>query len=147
VCERHVRRREGAERGAVFRVHELGGHVVDAQREEARAEPGEGAQLLDQRRHVCGVRVADREPGRDCEADFDAGVASAPHQLAEARPVVGRVGLAPALALERIVLRRHQIRVHAEPRELLHPPEPVGVCPRAPVEAFDDAAMAKRRVQ
>ena len=75
VRERHVRGGERAEGGAVLGVHQLGRHVVDAEREEARAERREGAQLLDERRDVGGVRVADREPGREREADLDAGVA------------------------------------------------------------------------
>jgi hypothetical protein len=90
---------------------------------------------------------ADREPGREREADRHAGALAAFGQLCEARLLDFGVGLAPALALQRVVLRRDHVGVHAEAPELLDPPEPVRVRPRPAVEALDDATLAEGRAQ
>ena len=62
-------------------------------------------------------------------------------QLAELAPHVGLVGRAPLGAVQRIVLGRVHVAVHAPGAQPFDQPEPVGMRVRRPVEPLDDTAM------
>lgn len=61
-------------------------------------------------------------------------------ELAKARLVVG---IAPAVPMQRIILRRVDVAVHPPRAHALDHPQPIRRAPRRSVEALDHAAMGE----
>jgi len=122
-------------------VHEPGRDVVEEQRQEARADRAEAVELGEQGGPIDRRRVLDREPGREREAHPHTHPLAERDELRELTQRVRRVRLAPARAVQRVVLRRVDVAVHAPATDALDQPEAVGVGPREPVEPLDHAAV------
>jgi hypothetical protein len=116
-----------AEIGTHRDVVEQQGHEIDAALDDLIDLGCEGGPI------VTGG-VVDRQAGRDGEADPQGALGD---ERLEARQHLGAVGLAPALAVPRIVLRGVHVLVHAP---VVAPAHDVGACrpaPRRAVEALD----------
>ena len=130
----------GPRRSASCRVD-----VVEGDVERANPEVVHLLQLGHERLVVGVARVADGVSGREREREPHVVLGRRRHEVAELCELVGRVRVAPAIAVIGVVLRRVDVRVGLDVTVELDLVEPLVVRPGLTVEALDRAAQRHRR--
>ena len=122
---------------------ETGRDVVEEQGEVIHTGVDEAEHLGNQPGAVVGARVLHRQSRRHADHRRHVVVVTAVDHRSQRAQGIGGVRLSPAVAQERVVLRRVQERVEAVGGEELDDVQSLLVGPRFPVEALDHAADAE----